>query len=596
MNVWLKNHWQLVAIWLVCGAISVYCALLPREASLLDGIYHFSTYDSFYHARLILETLIGFPAIVEFDRYLHPLEGGSWISVAWGYDYLVAIITQAVLLVLPQLPVNTLLTHIAPLWSALNCLLVIGICSRLGLERVAIAIAATVFALSPAMQDTHLVGNIDHHFLELSFILLVIFSALGWINRPESTARAVLVGLVMGLSHAIHIGLFVMYLPLAVFLFVAWIQGNPVMQGKLRVVAVTTLVASLAALAPSQHFLRLDFAFHYTSWFHVYWSLAFCLCVLFMQRFAYDRRNLALLVLLGAVLSVPLLDSLVTGTLFVASDLPGFERIEETVSLWRYLFSGEPALYAQLYSYYSGLLFLVPIALILLARHAFREQRPDRLYFLFAVVLGAVLLFSQLRFKYHAVYVLAIPMLILVQDAWQASRQTRWSASLLVLALCFIGPIQALQQTKPLGGQAAYRALFPFYQAMQNVCGPNPGVLLAHPDEGHYLRYYTNCRIVANNLLATRRDFEYRAMANDLLQMPLQELLRTHDWVDYIYVRREDGMNPNLTESQVRAVNRGLREDILLTPQPLDVAVLLEFQTDAGPFLRMVQPAPAVSD
>ena len=73
---------------------------------------------------------------------------------------------------------------------------------------------------------------------------------------------------------------------------------------------------------------------------------------------------------------------------------------------------------------------------------------------------------------------------------------------LLALALCFIGPIQALQETKPLGGQAAYRALFPFYQAMQNVCGPNPGVLLAHPDEGHYLRYYTNCRIVANNLLA----------------------------------------------------------------------------------------------
>jgi len=205
----------LIAIGVLASALSLYFSISPLEVSLFNGVYYPSNYDAFYHARLIQDTIDQLPGLMEFDSRLHPRDGGAWISIAWGYEYLMALISQSLRFVFPDLEVITILAHIPPFWSVLNCLLIVGICRALGLNLPMTAVAAFGFALSPLTQDTHLVGNIDHHFIELSFILLIIYTALRWIRQPDSKTAALVLGTTLGLANAFHIALFLMYLLLA---------------------------------------------------------------------------------------------------------------------------------------------------------------------------------------------------------------------------------------------------------------------------------------------------------------------------------------------------------------------------------------------
>jgi hypothetical protein len=268
--------------------------------------------------------------------------------------------------------------------------------------------------------------------------------------------------------------------------------------------------------------------------------------------------------------------------------LPGFSQLEETYSIFSFMFSCDSKYLGQFYEYYSGLIFLLPFTLILFFRLTMAQQRQQQIYFLIAIVIGTILMFAQLRFKYHASYILLIPLLVVMQNWKQASQEHRLLITLLLFVGCFIGPFNRLYETRSLGGQGAYRVLFPFYQAIGKQCQAQPGVLLAHPDEGHYLRFYTDCVIVASNLLATPRDFEYKALAFKAFQLPLADMVQQYDWIDYIYARREDGFLPGLDEAAVRAMNRGVREDILLQETPGQVQVLFEIATEQGPFVRMV--------
>ncbi|MCP4875427.1 MAG: hypothetical protein GY896_08130 [Gammaproteobacteria bacterium] len=578
----------LVGIGILASAVSFYFSLSPLEVSLFNGEYHLSNYDAFYHARLIQDTIDQFPKILEFDPSLHPLDGGAWISVAWGYEYLMALICLVLQAFNPELKTSTILAHIAPCWSLINCLLIVGICRALGLNLIMTGIGALGFALSPLTQDTHLIGNIDHHFIELSFILLITFCALRWIERNQSKQAAVVLGISLGLANAFHIALFLMYVPLGIFLLINWIRGRDEVLTTANDLAAATMLCTILVVVPSVHFRQLEFVYYFTSWFHLYWALAFCLSVVFFKYASFSRRNLVLFGIAVALALLPIFDSLRHGLDFIGSELPGFSQLEETYSIFSILFSGDSKYLGQFYEYYSGLIFLLPFSLILFARLVVVQQRQEQIYFLVAILIGAILMFSQLRFKYHASYILLIPLLVVIQNWKQAGQEHKLIITILLFIGCFIGPINRLNETRPLGGQGAYRALLPFYQAIGRQCQTLPGVLLAHPDEGHYLRFHSDCVIVASNLLATPKDFEYRALAFKLFQMPLAQLLQQNDWVDYIYVRREDGFLPNLDAAAITAMNRGLRENILLKGTPDQVKLLYEIPTQKGPFVRLV--------
>ena len=582
------NTAVLTGIWVLASAVSFYFSIAPLEVSLFNGEYHPSNYDAFYHARLIQDAIEKLPGLIEFDSRLHPLDGGAWISVAWGYEYFMALICWLLQSVFPDLETTTILAYIAPCWSILNCLLIIGICRALGLNLAMTAVGALGFALSPLTQDTHLIGNIDHHFIELSFILLITYTALRWIGHQQSKSAALVLGVSLGLANAFHIALFLMYVPLGIFLWINWIRGRKEVFLTANSVAATTMLVSILVVIPTAHFRQFEFVYYFTSWFHLYWVLVFCMCILFFKYAAFSRNNLILFCLVIGLAAIPIYGSLRHGIEFIGSELPGFSQLEETYSIFSFMFSGESKYLGQFYNYYSGLIFLLPFTLILFFRLVMAQQRQQQIYFLIAIVIGTILMFAQLRFKYHASYVLLIPLLVVMQNWKQASQEHRLLITLLLFVGCFIGPFNRLYETRSLGGQGAYRTLFPFYQAIGKQCQAQPGVLLAHPDEGHYLRFHTDCVIVASNLLATPRDFEYKALALKAFQLPLADLLQQYDWIDYIYARREDGFLPGLDEAAVRAMNRGVREDILLQETPGQVQVLFEIATDQGPFVRMV--------
>ena len=263
------------------------------------------------------------------------------------------------------------------------------------------------------------------------------------------------------------------------------------------------------------------------------------------------------------VAAIPVVESLLHGTSFLTARLPGFEQLNETRSLFAYLFSGNYKLINVVYEYYSGLIYAVPFVLILLIRQVRLTPRPQLVYALCAFVLGAILLFLQTRFAYHASYVLLLPILLLFQ---QYAAEIRYSRVLAIVALVafYAGPVTKLAVPQSPGGEPGYRNLLPFFDLVAKQCASQPGVLLAHPDEGHYLRYHTDCKILASNMLASERDFEYRALAFEMLGMSVPDLVQKYDWVDYIYVRLEVGQGDNVNRNYLRALNKGAREELLL--------------------------------
>lgn len=552
-----------LAIAVVACAATWYFATFAIEASLIDGEYHPYGYDSFYVAALVREIVDNYPTLMQFDDHLHPLDAPAAISFTWAYTLLLATIVVLVQAFVPSLPTSAILAYLPPLWGVINCLVFIAVCRKAGLRPLALALAAAGFALAPFTRDLHLIGNIDHHFMELFFILLIMFGFFNWLERPASTSRAVFAGTVLGLSVAFHFALFVMYLPIALFFLITWIIDRNELGETTPAFLLSASLATLVAVLPSAHFPVFEFEYFKLGWFHLYWVAVFCVALLFLERRRYTPVNLAILSGFLIAAAVPVAGSLLHGTSFLAAELPGFDQIDETRSLFAYLFSGNHQLVKQLYEYYSGLIYALPFVLLLLVRQVRLSPRPELIYALCAAVLGAVLMFLQLRFKYHAAYVLLLPALLLFQHY---AAGIRYSKTLVIVAfvIFYAGPVSTLAVSKAPGGEPGYKGLLPFFDLVATQCAKRPGVLLAHPDEGHYLRYHTDCKIVASNMLATPRDFEYRALAFEMLGMSVPELVRKYDWVDYIYVRLEVGRGDNLDLDFLRSLNKGAREEVLL--------------------------------
>ncbi len=583
------NPGQIAVFALALGValIAFLAASWPIDASLFDNQYHPSRYDAFYHASIIRELITRLPDLLELDRKLHPLDDGSWIALAWGYDYLMAIITTTVLAINPDLRIDEILAYIPACWAILNSLLLFCLCRGYRLKIMPTTVVTLTFALSPTSQTTHLIGNIDHHFIELSFILAILLSGLSWINRPDSIRRALLAGAVLGLSGAFHIALFVMYIPLAIFLFVIWVHGELPNFGRIPEFATATLIASILAVLPSAHFRAFEFHYYFTSWFHIYWAATFCAAVIFMRYRAFSRLNCLVLTGLLLVAALPIRNSLLHGSAFLLADLPEFETLDETYSVFAYLFSGDLGLVYQVYLHYGGILFLAPFAMILLFDLARKRPATGLLFCLISSTFGLIFVLLQLRFAYHGSYALLLPLFILYQYQTKLPRQAK-PILLTIVALSALGPITQLGYAHPLGGQPGYRGLYPFYQAIGQLCQQAPGVLLAHPDEGHYLRYHTNCKIVTSNLMVTPRDFEYRVLALKMFSQTMPEIFEQYPWVDYIYVRREGGFAGSRDPVAERVLNHGLRADILIDENVTGAQVLADLRLKQGLYLRLL--------
>ena len=77
------------------------------------------------------------------------------------------------------------------------------------------------------------------------------------------------------------------------------------------------------------------------------------------------------------------------------------------------------------------------------------------------------------------------------------------------------------------------------YPGLARACAERPGTVLSLADDGHPIRYHTDCSVIVNNFLMTPLHMQKLEEVDALLQMRPQALLETTD-IRYVFVRLND--------------------------------------------------------
>ena len=244
-------------IWLFAGTLAVFFAMGMLEASYVDQQFIPVGNDAFYHARRILDTAADPSAFYQFDGRIHVPEG-SWLVWPWAYDYLLGRLIGTVAITNRM----AMLAYIPVGWVYVNIGLLVAIAASLRLGPALTAIVALCMAASPLTQLLHGVGMVDHHYIELTFVLLVVWLGISWFDRPQKRYRSVLIGMALAVAPAFHTGLFILQLPLLVSLGVLWMRGWRLPMESALLFAGSLAVGSVLILLPSGPFWDGQFFFY----------------------------------------------------------------------------------------------------------------------------------------------------------------------------------------------------------------------------------------------------------------------------------------------------------------------------------------------
>jgi hypothetical protein len=536
MQLNLSARGSTLAIWLATSCIAVVSCMLNFSAAHIGEEAVPVGHDSYYHARRILDTVANPDSFYEFDPKIHAPEG-SLLVWPWGYDYLMAQVVRAGLAVgLSTEPIKILLAiPVAAVALSIGLLILVG--RRLGLSNWLVTLAALCLALAPTTQLLHQYGAVDHHFAELICVLAALAAGLAWFREPTIRASVAL-GAVLGLSIAIHNGLFILQLPFLVTLAVNWLQGRQAPKQPTLVFAATLLITALAVLIPSLPFRQGQFEFYTLSWFHLYIACGTALTASLLIWLRPTRNTILALGALAVGLLVPLLHEIRLAQSFLTGSLGMLSEIQEMRSPAK--LAREEGLMAATF-FYSFLIWLAPITLLLCLLQCWRERHSQRLLFWVSAAMGLGLLFMQMRMHYFGSYAMYLPWLVLLND-YAATRidvrKRSFLLATLALLLAYVPQIRhALIAPIPNAGDIWLQRLHPIFPALRKACAEDPGVVLADPTAGHYIRYFTDCSVIANNFLLTRQQFEKVDEAMHLFELPAAELPKRAPFVKYVLVR-----------------------------------------------------------
>lgn len=532
-----KLPWNLIVIWLVASTLAVIACTVNSSAAQLNGEYLPIGNDGFYHARRILDAVREPGSFYEFDAKIHAPEG-SLLTWPWGYDYALAALVRGGLAVglsddpmaiLIWIPVATVLFSVG---------LLIVIARQLGLSTPLTALAALCIALSPTTQLLHGTGQIDHHYAELISILGVLAAGLAWLRKPESARRALAAAVVLGLVPAVHNGLFILQLPLLVALFVLWLHGRAAPARIGLLFAAALLLTSLAILLPSEPFQLRRFEFYTLSWFHLYIALCSAVTVALLTRLKAGRNGIVILLSISTVLLVPILKELPIAQDFVAGTPEYLQMVSEMKSPWQLARIMSPTAVSN---YYSYLIWITPLTALLCAFKGWRERGTPRLLFWITSLMGLAMLSLQVRMQYFGSFALYLPWLVLLQQYCDRFPQYFRKAVLLgslALLLLYFPPLRhQLVSPMVVTNDISFREIRPLLGSLAQACVEDPGIVLADTDAGHYIRYYTECSVIANNFLLTPQHFAKVEEVQDLFRLTATELQARAPHVKYVLVR-----------------------------------------------------------
>lgn len=561
---------QLTLMWVVGCMLAFVTAMNFLPAALVDGHYIPAGNDSFYHARRILDTVAHPNAFYEFDRYIH-YPDGSWLTWPWGYDYLMAQIVRLSLWLFGEREPMAVLAYLPVFAMPITMALVLGIATVLRLSIAMRWFIVLVFGISPLTQTLHAVGMVDHHFAEHICILLAILLGMLWWRQPVNRVRATALGVVLGMSVAIHNGLFIIQLPVLGVLFLTWLRREPLDWRATTYFAGTLFLTTLLVSLPAEALRRGEFAFYLLSWFHVYVAGCTALVSALLARWPFSRKQLVVVGGTALVLVVPLIAQVIVGGEFVSGRMGVLKGVDEVQSPVALAFSLKGA--ARISELYGLLVWLTPLFIAVSVFQLWREPRPEYRYFWLVSIFTLTLMMFQLRFFYFgslALYVIPFWCLDQLRNMKPQWARLAVPAAAIVTAAAIAAPMKSILFDQPAPGldpeYAVSRSLYPPLAA---ACQQNPAVVLTGVDAGHYVRYHTNCYVIANNFRITPQHEERIAYLNYLFLMSPEELLVHAPEVRYVLVSlngpytKQDGVSKPSSMEVLRRLNPPLVTGIL---------------------------------
>jgi hypothetical protein len=150
---------------------------------------------------------------------------------------------------------------------------------------------------------------------------------------------------------------------------------------------------------------------------------------------------------------------------------------------------------------------------------------------------------SQYRLHPFGSWAVIIGGLLVIDRIRQKNDWSLLAASAMTLALLALAMQPPLRNQlfvrAPPGLDRNYAASRSLYPGLAAACAESPGTVLALADDGHPIRYHTDCSVIVNNFLMTPLHLEKLQEVDAYLHMTPQELISNSD-IRYLFVRLND--------------------------------------------------------
>jgi hypothetical protein len=554
-NVRTTEEFKLVLVWLIGCFAAVIVGLAPVSSALSHGHYLPVGADAFYHARRILDTVADPSRFFQFDHLMHVPEG-SLVTWPWAYDWTMAqIVRLGLALHLSREPL-TILDHLPVLGFAVAETLMLAICRQLRISVWGTLIALLATAFFPLNQIQYAVGNFHHHFAEHLFVLAALAAGLAWLRRPDSVACACLTGAVLGISVGVHTAQFILQVPLVCALAWMWLKKMPLPR-HIPAFCVALMVMTLAVALPSLAVREGRFEVYTLSWFQVYFAACTAVFCMLLTRIRHSPVGTGMLCAAVVIMALPALGVVIFAERFVTNGINGMDTIGEVRSPWYIML--QPGGFSRLVAYYSALIYVLPATLVYCAWRLWRETQVHQVFFWIACVLGLVLVTQQIRMNYFGSFALYLPWILAADElSRRVARPATVLAGLgLIVTLCYASTLAfTFSAQRPLANDIYYQISQTIYPVLASACRQDPGTVLAQPFDGHYIRFHTDCSVIANNFLVTPQHEQKYMEASRLLSMSATQMFAAAPGVKYVFVQRYN-LSKVLPNGKIEFVPRG---------------------------------------
>jgi hypothetical protein len=415
------------------------------------------------------------------------------------------------------------------------------------------------YAISHLTQGLYGVGRIDHHGAEQIVFLLVALCGLHWISKPGNKAIAISFGIILGGMPVIHTSLIVIMLPVSIYITLAWMRGEE--PHNTIVVGYSAIITSLLLASQSLPVHEFHFEFSTYSWFHIYTVLVFLFLCLYLQHTPYNKKNASLLFLLLSACATPVFLQ-INALHYLQGDLYSFHFLTETRSP---ILGAKYLNIPSLVSWYSGLIYLMPLVFIWCVWAIFKDKSSAIRYLAIIGLFGLALSLNQFRFFVFGTLALIIISVYLLDRYLVIPGKYKWLYAIFMIVSTQAWSFPHLTTPPKTANNPTFIVILPGLRQLGHECQHNGGVVLTDSFDGHYIRYFSKCRVISNNFLITQQHEEKIRLTHEMFKLDSTELLHRYPWVDYIFVRlyrSELESFPNISK---------LKYDILFNDGPFKI-------------------------